>query len=163
MYRGAWQAIFHGVAQSQKRLKRLSTAHKRFPVVCVQSIHFFPQGNSFYFLEFVWFFEMVFRLFFSKWKKSLFIKENFMLLSSCSVMSASLSFYLPEFAQNHVHRVGDAIQPPHLLSFLSPPAFSLSQHQGLFKWVSPLHQVAKVLEFQLQHQSFQWTPRTHLL
>ena len=49
------------------------------------------------------------------------------------------------------------------LSSPSPPAFSLSQHQGLFKWVSSLHQVAKILEFQLQHQSFQWTPRTDFL
>ena len=64
---------------------------------------------------------------------------------------------LPEFTQTHVHRVGDAIQPSHPL--LSPsPALNLSQHQGLFKWVSSSHQVAKVLEFQLQHQSFQWTP-----
>ena len=44
----------------------------------------------------------------------------------------------------------------------SPPTFNLSQHQGLFKWVSSSHQVAKVMEFQLQHQSFQWTPRTYL-
>jgi len=46
--------------------------------------------------------------------------------------------------------------PPHPLSSPSPPTFNLSQHQGLFQWVSSLHQVAKVLEFQLQHQSFQW-------
>ena len=51
----------------------------------------------------------------------------------------------------------------HPLSSPSPPAPNPSQHQGLFKWVSSLHQVAKVLEFQLQHQSFQWTPRTDLL
>ena len=52
----------------------------------------------------------------------------------------------------------------HPLSSPSPPAFSLSQHQGLFQWVSSSqHQVAKVLEFQLQHQSFQWTFRTDLL
>ena len=70
---------------------------------------------------------------------------------------------LPEFIQTHVHWVGDAIQPSHPLSSSSPPAPSPSQHQGLFQWVSSLHQVAKVLEFQLQHQSFQWTPRTHLL
>ena len=70
---------------------------------------------------------------------------------------------LPEFTQTHVHCVGDAIQPSHPLSSPSPPALNLSQHQGLFKWVSSLHQVAKVLEFQLQHQSFQWTPRTDLL
>ena len=51
---------------------------------------------------------------------------------------------------------GDATQPSHPLSFPSPTAFNLSQHQGIFKWVSSLHQVAKVLGSQLQHQSFQW-------
>ena len=69
----------------------------------------------------------------------------------------------PEFTQTHVHRVGDAIQLSHPLSPPSPPAPSPSQHQGLFKWVDSSHEVAKVLEFQLQHQSFQWTPRTDLL
>ena len=67
---------------------------------------------------------------------------------------------LPEFTQTHAHRVSDAIQPSHPLSSPSPPAFNLSQHQGLFQWVSSSHQVAKVLEFQLQHQFFQWTFRT---
>ena len=62
---------------------------------------------------------------------------------------------LPEFTQTHVHRVGDAVQPPHPLSSPSPPAFDLSQHQGLFKGATSSHQVAKVLEFQFQHQSFQ--------
>ena len=71
--------------------------------------------------------------------------------------------HLPEFTHTHIHRVGVAIQPPHPLSSPSPPAPNPSQHQGLFKWVSSSHQVAKVLEFQLQHQSFQWTPRTDLL
>ena len=61
--------------------------------------------------------------------------------------------HLPESTQTHVHWVDDAIQPSHPLSSPSPPALNLSQHQGLFKWVSSLHQVAKVLEFQLQHQS----------
>ena len=61
----------------------------------------------------------------------------------------------PELAQTHVHRVGDAIQPSHPLSAPSPPAFNLSQHQSLFQGVSFSHQVTKVLEFQLQHQSFQ--------
>ena len=70
---------------------------------------------------------------------------------------------LPESTQTHVHWVGDAIQPFHPLLSSSPSAFNLSQHQGLFKWVSSLHQVAKVLEFQLPYQSFQWTPRTNLL
>ena len=61
---------------------------------------------------------------------------------------------LPKSTQTHLHWVSDVIQPSHLLSSPSPPALNLSQHQGLFKWVSSLHQVAKVLEFQLQHQSF---------
>ena len=69
---------------------------------------------------------------------------------------------LPEFTQTHAHQVGDAIQPSHPL--LSPsPAPNPSQHQGLFQWVNSSQEVAKVLEFQLQHQSFQWTPRTYLL
>ena len=59
--------------------------------------------------------------------------------------------------------VGDASQPSHPLSSPSPPAFNLLQHQGLFQWVSSSHQVAKVLEFQLQHQSFQWIFRTDFL
>ena len=62
---------------------------------------------------------------------------------------------LLEFTQTHVHRVSDAIQPSHPLSSLSPPAFNLSQHQGLFQSVSSLKHVAKELELQLQHQSFQ--------
>ena len=70
---------------------------------------------------------------------------------------------LPESTQTHVHWVGDAIQPSYTLSSPSPPALNLSQHQGLFRWVSSSHQVAKVLEFQLQHHSFQWIPRTDLL
>ena len=57
----------------------------------------------------------------------------------------------------------DAVQPSHPLSSSFPPALNLSQHQGLSKWVSSLHQVAKVLEFQLQHQSFQWIFRTDFL
>ena len=68
---------------------------------------------------------------------------------------------LPEFTQTHAHQVGDAIQPSHPLSSPSSPTFNLSQHQGLFQWVSSSHEVAKVLKFQLQHQSFQWTPRTY--
>ena len=65
-----------------------------------------------------------------------------------------------EFTQTHVHWVSDTIQLSHSLSSPFPPAFNLSQHQGLYKWVSSSHQVAKVLEFQLQHQSFQWIFRT---
>ena len=70
---------------------------------------------------------------------------------------------LPEFTQTYVHWVGNAIQPSHPWSSPSPPAPSPSQHQGLFQWVNSSQEVAKVLDFQLQHQSFQWTSRTGLL
>ena len=66
---------------------------------------------------------------------------------------------LPEFAQTHVHRVCEAIQPSHPLSSPSPPTLNLSQHQGFYQWVSSSYEVAKVLKFQPQHQSFQdWPP-----
>ena len=74
----------------------------------------------------------------------------------CSTAGFSVLHHLLELAQTYVHWVGDANQPSHLLSSPSSPAFNLSPHQGLFQWVSSLPQVAKVLELQLQHQSFQW-------
>ena len=89
-------------------------------------------------------------------------------LTLCDPMNHSTSglpvhHQLPESTQTHVHWVGDTIQPSHPLSSPSSPVLNLSQHQGLFKWVRFLHQVAKVLVFQLQNQSFQWTARTDLL
>ena len=72
----------------------------------------------------------------------------------CSTPGFPVHYQLPELTQTHVHRVGDAIQIAHPLLSPSSPTFNLSQHQGLFKGVSS-HQVAKGLEFQLQHQSFQ--------
>ena len=89
-------------------------------------------------------------------------------LTLCYPMSRStpgllVHHQLPEFTQTHVRQVGDAIQPSYPLLSPSPPAFNLSQHQGLSQWVSSLHQVAKVLEFQLQHQSFQWILRNNFL
>ena len=75
----------------------------------------------------------------------------------CSMPGHPVHHYLPELNQTHVHWVSDAIQPSHPLSSPSPPAFSLSQYQSLFQWVKSLHQVAKVLELQLQHQSFQYS------
>ena len=78
----------------------------------------------------------------------------------CSMLGLPVHHQLPEFTQTHVW---DAIQPSHPLLSPSLPTFNISQHQGLFKWVSSLHQVAKVLEFQLQHQSFQWIFRTDFL
>ena len=86
-------------------------------------------------------------------------------VSDCDPMNQStpglpVHHQLLESTQTHVHWVGDTIWPSHPLLSPSPPAFNLPQHQGLFKWVSSSHQVAKALEFQPQHQSFQWTPRT---
>ena len=77
---------------------------------------------------------------------------------NCSTPGLPVHHQLPEFTQTHVHRVGDAIQASHPLSSPSPPAINLSQHQGLFQWVNSFYEVAKVLEFQPQHQSFQWNP-----
>ena len=71
----------------------------------------------------------------------------------CSMPGLPVHHQFPEFTQTHVHWASDAIQPSHPLSSPSPPTFNLSQHQGLFQWVRSLHEVAKVLEFQLQHQS----------
>ena len=82
---------------------------------------------------------------------------------SSSTPGLPVHHQLPESTQTHVHQVGDAIQPSHPLLSPSPPAPNSSQHQGLFQRVNSSHEVAKVLEFQLQHQSFQWTPRTDLL
>ena len=81
----------------------------------------------------------------------------------CSTLGLPVHHQLLEFIQTHVHWVGDTIQPSHLLLSPSPPAVSPSQHQRLFQWVSSSHQVAKELEFQLQHQSFKWTLRIDLL
>ena len=69
---------------------------------------------------------------------------------NCSTPGLPVHHQLLELAQTHVHQVSDVIQPSHSLSSPSPPTFNLSQHQGLFQWVSSSHQVAKVLEFQLQ-------------
>ena len=77
-------------------------------------------------------------------------------LMDCSTPGFPVLHQLLDFAETHVHQVGDAIQQSHPLSSPSPPAFNLSQHQGLFRWISSSHQVGKVLEFWLQPQSFWW-------
>ena len=84
-------------------------------------------------------------------------------LMDCRTTGFPVHHKLPELSQSHVHWIGDIIQPSYHLSSPSPPSFNLSQHQGLFKWVSSSHQVAKVLEVQLQHQSFQRIFRTDFL
>ena len=80
-----------------------------------------------------------------------------------STLGLPVHHHLPEFTQTHVHQVGIAIQPSHPLSPVSSPAPNPSQHQSLFQWVNSSHEVAKVLEFQLQHHSFQRNPRANLL
>ena len=81
----------------------------------------------------------------------------------CCMPGFPVHYQLLELAQTHVNWVSDAIQPSHPLFFPFPPAFNHSQHQGLFQWVNSSQQVAKILEFQLQHQSFQWIFRTDFL
>ena len=89
-------------------------------------------------------------------------------LTLCNPMNRSMPglpvhHQLPEFTQTHAHRVSDAIQPSHPRSFPSSPAPNPSQHQSLFQWVNSSHEVAKVLEFHLQHHSFQRNPRADLI
>ena len=81
----------------------------------------------------------------------------------CSMPGFPGHHQLPEPTKTHVHWVSNAIQPYHPLLAPSPPALSLSQHQDLFKWISSSHQVARILEFQLQHRSFQWIFKTDFL
>ena len=80
----------------------------------------------------------------------------------CTTPGLPVHHQLQELAQTYVHRIGDVVQPSHPLSSPSPPVFNLSQHQCLFQWINSSHQVAKVLEVQPQHQSFQWIFRTDL-
>ena len=101
--------------------------------------------------------------------------SNYSVQFTCSVLFDSLRPHEPQHArppcpsptleppQTPVHWVSDAIQPSHALLSPSPPTFNLSQLQGLFKWVSSSHHVAKVLELQPEHQSFQWIFRTDFL
>ena len=81
----------------------------------------------------------------------------------CSTPGFLVLHQLLGSTQTHVHWVSDTIQPSHPLLLSSPPALTLSQYQGLFQWVGSSHQVAKVLQFQLQYQSFQWIFRTDFL
>ena len=81
----------------------------------------------------------------------------------CSTPGFPVLHYLPESAQIHVHWFGDAIQPSHPLLSPSLSALGLSQHQDLFQWVGSLHHVVKVLELQVQHQSFKWLFRVDFL
>ena len=109
---------------------------------------------------------------FNRYSTNLFINQYSSVAQSCLTLCDPMDCSLPgfpvhhqllEFTQTHVHWVSDAIQPSNPLLSPSPPAFSIFQHQGLFQWISSSHQVAKVLELQLQHWSFQWIFRTKFL
>ena len=139
MDRGTWWVTVHGVAKSMTWLSTHTHTHTHTNIIIIQSITL----NE-------------------------FSSVTQLCLTLCDPMDCSTPGFpvhhqLLELTQTHVHWLSDAIQPSHSLSSPSPPAFDLSQHQGLFKWASSSHQVAKVLEFQLQHQSFQWIFRTDLL
>ena len=130
---GAWWAAIYGVAQSQTWLKWLSSSSSS-PV-----------------REFRWL----------GWCSVIQSWSTLCNPMDCSTPGLPILCHLPEFALTHVHWDNDAIQPIHLLSPSSPSALNLSQHQGLFQWVSSSHQVAKVLG--LQHQSFQLIFRVDFL
>ena len=102
-------------------------------------------------------------VFFSQFSSVAQLCPTFCNSMDCSTPGLPIHHQLPEFTQTQVHWVGDVIQPSHPRSSPSPPAPKPSQHQSLFQWVNSLHEVAKVLRFQAQYQSFKWTPRTGLL
>ena len=177
MDRGGWQVTVHKVTKNLTRLKRLSMRKisdrtaitnayiAMLPEVPIETSYCGFRGS----------FSLVIS------HKSLNRMNRYLSVSSVQFSSVAQScptlwdpmnrstpglpvhYQFLESTQTHAHRVGDAIQPSHPLSFPSPPAPNPSQHQGLFQWVNSSNEVAKVLEFQLQHQSFQWTPRTDLL
>ena len=146
--RGAWWTTVHWVAKSQTRLKQLS--------MCVLSISKKQGWWNSHILP--W--SITVSVQFSSATQSC---PTFCDPMDCSTPGLPVHCQLPECTQTHVNWVGDAIQPSHPLSSPSLPAFNLSQHRGLFQWVSSLHQVSKVLELQLQRQSFQWIFRTDFL
>ena len=105
------------------------------------------------------------------WEDFLFLVAVFLVIQSCLTLWDTMDcsrpglpvpHHLPEFAQVHVHCMGDAIQPSRPLTPSSPSVLNLSQHQGLFQWVRSLHHMTKILELRLQHQPFQWVFRVDL-
>ena len=141
--RGAWLAAVHRVAKSWTRLSNWTTTF---------SFYILPNWEDFQ--SVLWVLSQ-----FSSVAQSCLTLCNPM---DCSTPGFPVHHQFLEFAQTHVHWVCDAIQPSYPLSSPSP-ALSLSQHQGLFQWVNSSQEVAKVLAFQFQHQSFKWIFRTDFL
>ena len=140
--RGVWQATVHSISKTWTQLSDSTNTRKS----SIQQQTKKKERN--------------------KKRKSIIQNKNTQFSSVsqfCSTLCNPMGWSMPgfpvfhsflEMAQTHVHQVSDAIQPSHPLSSPSPPAINLSQHQGLFQRVSSSYQVAKVLEVQLQHQSF---------
>ena len=148
--REAWCAAVHGVTNSQTRLSNWTTTTKKLKPACdlkeITKRLTIPHGHNV--LGIKW------------WALSCCcsIAPSCLTLCDptvdCSKPDFPVLFFFPTFSQTQIHLVNDAIQPSHPLSPSSPPAFNLSQHQGLFQWGGSSHQVVKVLELQLQF--FQW-------
>ena len=182
--RGARWAAVHGVAQSLTQLTWLSSSNSsRCSRIYNQEINNRPESfnklsqmtwrchwaipNGRSWLKLLLFTILLFTICWTD-----FTIQFSSVTQSCPTLCDPMTHSMPglpvhhqllESTKTHVHWVGDAIQPSHPLSSPSPHALNLSQHQGLFHQVSSSHQVAKVLGLQLQHQSFQWTPRIDLL
>ena len=161
-----------GTASALAKQLGLHLAPKRNPTLCLRNCENFT-SPSFCIMarlthsSLVWCLSSLFRTF-SSFKPVVVVQ----LLSCVQLFATSWTAAQPdfpvldclaEFAQTHVHWVGDAIQPSHSLLSPSPPALSFSQHQGPFQWVSSSQQVVKVVEIQLQQESFQWTSRVEFL
>ena len=153
--RGAWWAAVYGVTQSQTRLKRLSSSSSnRMPGDAGTTADLGPHLETQAFTsrpDAVRCWPVVSTQFSSVSQSCPTLYDSM----DCSTPGFPVHHPLLELTQTQVHQVSDAIQPPHPLLFPSPPTFNLSQHQDLFQRVSSSHPVAIVLEFQLQHQSFQ--------
>ena len=185
MLRGYWQVIYLSVSEervicvrSRRREDNCNTSHQMKTwireLVGTQRLRLVESMTAGTLHNIVW--PRIFLFLFYNWLCCLPIVYRKLQFSSvslscptlcnpmnCSMPGLPVHHQLPESTQTHVPWVGDAIQPSYPLSSPSLPALNLSQHQGLLQWVSSPHQVTKILEFQLQDQSFQWTPRTDLL
>ena len=146
MDREAWRAAIHGVAKSRTRLNNWTELNH--PVLL--------QYGSNYCYVCIYFISMLLLLF------SCYVESNFLRPHGLQ-HSRLLCIPLSPGVCSDSGRVSDAIYPSHPLPLPSPSAFNPSQLQSLFQWVGSLHQVAKVLELQLQHQSFQWIFRVYFL